>query len=74
MTSMAKDKFFNRRRKGIDHKAMDMVLCEVELGNDVQVAVIYKHGNDTSYFLSHPHLDETWPPPMKELVSLRALL
>jgi hypothetical protein len=67
---MAKDKFFNRRRKGIDQKVMDMVLSEVEHSNDVQVAVIYKHGNDTSYFLSHPHLDETWPPAIKDLVRL----
>lgn len=73
MPSMAGDKFFNRRRKGIDGKAMDLVLRQVGSGSDIQVAIIYKHGNDTSYFLSHPHV-MNWPPSIQELVSPPSVL
>ncbi|KAF2439149.1 hypothetical protein P171DRAFT_525686 [Karstenula rhodostoma CBS 690.94] len=55
-SAMFRDKFFCRRRKGLDIKAKALVLQD----QDVKVAIFYSHGNELSVFRSHPHLPD-WP-------------
>ena len=66
VSAMSRDKFFCRRRKGLDFKAKSLVLQD----QDVKIAIFYAHGDELSVFRSHPHLPN-WPFPRQSLVGYR---